>query len=168
MGCMIWLPEISQTDLNVYCAGIFTTVLSHQTGAEKSARDLYRILEARRMAISETFAPRANEILANTIKQIRDDTSRTESQKATEIERLKETKERFDASNPGMFVQMACILERQTGRRISWQGIRFLPAPAKFKPVIEQWIGMLDSKLGSQQWSALMPPEEETEAAEAI
>lgn len=66
-----------------------------------------------------------------------------------------------------MFVQVACNMERASRVPILWQGVRFLPAPNKFLPVIEQWVGMLNQAVGTENWASLMPPEEETEDAGA-
>lgn len=58
-GLMIWLPEISQTELHNICRGIFVAVKNAKKN-EEAALKLYSAFESRAQVIEEEFGPGAS------------------------------------------------------------------------------------------------------------
>lgn len=144
-GKIIWLPELTQWQLNALCAVIFLSLADEQkkkrelTGeAEQTSgltlydkmRSLYKAFEYRSAPIESFFGAPPTEF--------------------------------FKPSDPAFFVQQIFVAGKRGDFPIeNLQGVRFLPKPGAFFPFIKSWSSLLES-VPVDGWSDLVleKPEE--------
>lgn len=129
-GTMIWLPELTQVNLNVTCVLIFMTLVSKPSGPVDKAfiermKLLFKSFELRSQPLVTQFGGK------NTL---------------------------FDASSPLFYAQQLSTLSPALRKDLSIKidGLRMLPSPEKFMPFIKAIQPQILAKYPMTSWPALL------------